>query len=413
MKPVFKEHFLRNINTLCLPGSRSCSMSCEYCYAGFNNFKTSPDKGISRELIDKSLDFLVDKIKPIHPPMLVIGFGGDPIEAFDYVRYAVETTKTNPKYANVKVVISTTHGQTLTEDHIKYLEENMGFISFSIDGTKEHHLKSRPNRNSSVDSYKRVLDSYEKAKHRLYCSVNATIGLHGEVSEDLIHLYDIGFRTITMLPVRPAESEIHHLDSEFNLALSKQYSRLLDKFKSMDDEKLIGILTSLTSEDYLNKFFNRIVFKNSYHRKCGAAFNFVYVGPNGDITPCASFRPYQGQQYVLGNLATGFDLEKVEPIFGFSTHKQEPCKSCEVESICSGFCFYNALATNNNVIAPVEAECDLGKYIISQLQKFYIYLKEERGNVLQAYIDHSQKIEDMDKSYFKRNVGGQALIQEG
>lgn len=395
-----KPHFLRNINTICLPGSRSCSMSCTYCYAGFNNFKSSPDKGISKELIDKSLDFLVDKLKPFHPPMLVIGFGGDPIEAFEYVRYAIFKVKNELKYSRVKVAISTTHGQTLTEAHIKFLQEHSGFISFSIDGTRESHLKNRPNRNLNLDSYKRVLESYEKAKDRLYCSVNATIGPNGHVGKDLIHLYELGFRTITMLPVRPAETDSYELNQDFNSSILQQYVSLISLFKEMDDEKVSGILNSLTSEDYFNKFFSRIVFKTSHHRKCGAAFNFVYVAPNGDITPCASFRPYQGKQYVIGHIDVGIDLDKIQPIFGFSTHMQEPCKSCDVESICSGFCFFNALQTNDSVITPAEEECDLAKLIIRELQGFYDYLKDHRMNVLNAYIEHSMKIDELDRSYF-------------
>lgn len=397
----FKAAFLKNINTVCLPGSRSCSLSCSYCYAGYNKFTLSPDQGISRELIDKSLDFLVNKLRPIHQPMLVIGFGGDPIEAFAHVLYAHSKVKSEPQYAKVKVVMSTTHGQNLSEEHIKFLEENGGYVSFSIDGTRENHNKNRTSRNPNVDSYKKVLAAYEKAKDRLLCSANGTVTPDGNLSEDLLHLYDLGFRIITMIPVRPAESENLSLNVEFTRALQKQYSSLISSLKLLDDRKLSGVLTSVTSEDYFNKFFNRIVMGKSFHRKCGAAFNFVYVSSEGDITPCSSFRTYQGAQYVIGHLDRGFDIEKVAPVFSFSTKKQEPCKSCEVESVCSGFCFFNSFQSHGKIDQPFLEECRLAKYVIAELKNFYEYLKESRPQVLENYIIHSQKMEQMDSDYFK------------
>lgn len=362
---------------------------------------SAPDGGVSKELIDKSLDFLVDQLQPIYPPVLVIGFGGDPIEAFDYVMYAQEKVASDKKYAAVKVMMSSTHGQTLTETHIQYLEKHGGYISFSIDGTRENHLRTRASRGAGVDSYSRVLKAYEKAKDRLFCSVNGTVTPDGNLAEDLTHLYDLGFRTITMLPVRPAETQNYEFNDPFLEALKNQYSNLIKHFKTLDDQKLAGILSSITSEDYFNKFFNRIVFKKNFHRKCGAAFNFVYVSAQGQITPCASFRPYQGEQYVIGHLDTGLDLEKIAPIFGFSTHHVEPCKSCEVESVCSGFCFYNSLQATGRVDKPFEKECELAKHLVYELRDFMAYLESERPQVLKAYKDHCQKIEALDRSFFE------------
>lgn len=399
-KIAFKKHYLRNINTLCLPGSRSCSLACKYCYAGYDKFSTSPDQGISYELIDKSLDFLVDELNPFHPPMLVIGFGGDPIEAMEFIEYAKKRTDSVEKYNRVKIALSTTHGQNLNDRHIEFLEKNVGFLSFSLDGTRETNQKNRVSRNPQIDSYDRVLKSYAKVKDRLFCSVNGTVTPEGNLAEDLEHLYDIGFRTITFLPVRPGESDKFDLDSSSTHLLKRQYSNLIAHLQKLPDEKTIGLLTSLTSDDYFNKFLARLIYGGNAHRKCGAAFSFLYVASDGEITPCSSFRPYLGKQYVLGTLDTGIDLDKIEPLFSFSTLKTEPCKSCEVESICSGFCFFNSLQTSGDILKPVQEECALAIHVIKELRLFYNYLKDVKPNILEAYKEHNLKIKELDDKYY-------------
>lgn len=394
-----KKHFLRNINTICLPGAKSCAMSCDYCYAGFGQKKTSSES-ISFPLIDKSLNFLIDYLDPFEPPMLVIGFGGDPIESLKYVEYAQNKVNTEQKYKRIKVAINTTHGLNLKEDHLVYLEKNSGFLAFSIDGTKETHNKSRKTKNGN-DSYDEVIKSYHMAKDRLRCAVNCTITPVSNMKEDILHLYNLGFKIITAMPVRPGQGHISGVgDKAFSESIIAQYTQFIESLYTLDDETLVGVLKALTTDDYFNKILKRFVKKDNHHRKCGAAFNFIYVTENGAITPCSSFRKSLGTDYVIGSLDDGIDLEKIEFLFSFSTIVNEPCKSCKVQKICSGFCFKNSLS-EGDLATPSTHECELALSIIPMVESFYLYLEKNKARLLGEYIKHDEFIEKLDLENYK------------
>jgi uncharacterized protein len=389
----------RHINTILIPGGSRCKMKCRYCYAGFQS--AEEPRAIDRGFLDACYDFLM-KLRPFKRPSLVVGFGSDPLDVWDQFVYLSEKAKNEKPDKKPMVYICTTNGIGFKEEQVRYLvETDRPHISFSIDGTREVHLQNRPAAMDNINSYDEALKAFHLAKnHEMICSANMTFCHdNADLVQSFTSLHDIGFRPITMIPVRGVRGSAYTLTNETVEAYISQYREFIEYLKIQDDESLVSYLSSLSSADFFITYFAKICCGLKTTRQCGAGFTYAFVRRDGNIVPCSNF---QNDQYVysIGSLEKGIDYEKIEPITSFNCFKNSPCRDCWANNYCNGFCFYNAVTNGAAINEPFGMECIFSRKMVLMCTEFFRYLKDKRTSALFSYTRNFLGVLGNDNKYY-------------
>ncbi len=177
----------------------ACNMQCTYCYEGQNKQADT----YTQERATDLLNYLHAKIMALqNDKEVVVNFhGGEPLLAFDTIRYITEgLLATYGKQVRFGV---TTNGLLLTDTMIDFLCEHCNYgLSISIDGTKRVHDLHRKlhNRTGSYDlilpNVKKLLAKRSDLRGRMTFN-SATVPY---LFESVTHMYDLGFTVIIPVP---------------------------------------------------------------------------------------------------------------------------------------------------------------------------------------------------------------------
>ena len=192
------------IKAMCLHVSHDCNLRCKYCFASTGDF------GEGRKLMDfetakRAIDFLIEKSYG-RKFLEVDFFGGEPSMNFDVVMKTVEYARSREKECDkVFRFTTTTNGMHLTDDMIDFINREMYNVVLSIDGRKEvnDRVRVRVDGTGCYDlitkNFKRLVDKRGNDKDWYVRGTYTKYNL--DFSEDVMHLYDLGFEQISVEPV--------------------------------------------------------------------------------------------------------------------------------------------------------------------------------------------------------------------
>lgn len=132
-------------------------------------------------------------------------------------------------------------------------------------------------------------------------------------------------------------------------------------------------------------FIKRLMGYNKARVYCGAARNYLGVGPRGEIYACARFSGLK--QYQLGDVFNGLDHEALRRFrqgAGAPVEHREPCKDCWAACICQGPCFAFAEELGRGNHRPATLMCQYELATAEAVLNYYNRAKEEDpGQLLQ------------------------------
>ena len=344
------------VKAMCLHVAHDCNMRCKYCFASTGHF------GVERKLMPedtakKAIDFVIQASEG-RKNIEIDFFGGEPLLNFDVVKKTVEYAREQGKKhgKNFRFTI-TTNALDLTDDHISYFNENMSNVVLSIDGRPEINDNMRMTIEGS-GTYSHILPNiknFVQSRGDKDYYVRGTFTRENlDFSKDVIHLADCGFGNISVEPVVAAKSsglDIREQDIE---QLFKEYEKLAMEY----------ILRKQNGEGFNFFHFMIDLSQGPCAAKrlagCGAGDEYVAVTPEGDIYPCHQFVGIS--EFKLGNVYTGVVNHDIRNKFKTSNVYTKPkCNECWAKFYCSGGCFANAFAFNNDISIPYEIGCELEK----------------------------------------------------
>lgn len=129
---------------------------------------------------------------------------------FDVVKEIVKYARSKEaEYGKNFRFTITTNGMLLTDDKIDFINKEMSNVVLSIDGRKEVNDKMRVRVDGS-GSYDKIVDAYkhlvEKRGDKEYYVRGTYTKYNLDFSEDVLHLYNIGFDQVSVEPVMEDES---------------------------------------------------------------------------------------------------------------------------------------------------------------------------------------------------------------
>ncbi len=359
------------IKAMCLHIAHDCNIRCKYCFASQGDFKG--DRSLmSFDVGKKALDFLIAN-SGNRRNLEVDFFGGEPLLNFEVVKKLVEYGRKEEKKYNKNFRFTlTTNGVLLSEDKMDFINKNMDNVVLSIDGRKEINDKMRYFVNSSgtydviVPKFKKFVD---KREHKSYYVRGTFTSYNKDFSKDVLHLRDLGFKSISLEPVIGNKGEDYTFSNEDIDFLLNEYEKLAkEMLKARKTDKNFNFFhfnIDLTQGPCLIKKLSG----------CGAGTEYVAITPFGDIYPCHQF--VGDEKYKLGSVYEEHFNNRLKDMFlGANIFNKGKCQECFAKYYCSGGCHANAITFNEDILEPYEVNCilerkriELGIYIQAKLME--------------------------------------------
>lgn len=344
------------IKSLCLHVAHDCNLRCRYCFAGTGEFN-GPRGLMSGEVGRAALDFLLSHSGK-RPTVEVDFFGGEPLMNMPVVRelvlYGEEAAQ---KVGKTIQFTLTTNGLLLDEKICNFLLEHRVKLVLSIDGRPEINDYMRPTAGGQ-GSYRRIVPRYQQLVRSLSPAdyyIRGTYTRHNlDFAEDVRHLHDLGFTSLSVEPVVASPEEDYAFRPEDLPRIEAEYDRLVDLYL---ERQAAG-----NPFDFFH--FNVDLEQGPCLPKrltgCGAGFEYLAVTPEGELYPCHQF--VGREQYKLGDVWRGLVREEVSRQFrNAHIYNKEACRRCWARFLCSGGCHANADAHNGTLLQPYEVGCRLQK----------------------------------------------------
>lgn len=344
------------IKAMCINIAHDCNMACEYCFASKGDF------GCGRELMTfetakRAIDFLVENSQN-RRNLEVEFFGGEPLMAFDVVKKTVEYARNlEEKYnKNFRFTI-TTNGLLLDDDKIDFINKEMSTVVLSLDGRKEINDRMRKTLGKQ-GTYDKIMPKFKKLvelRGREDYYIRGTFTKNNlNFSEDVLHIYNLGFNKISIEPV-VGEEDIDYVINKNDL------QSILNEY-----EKLSRIIYDMKKNGSDIDFyrFNIDLRKSPCAIKrlkgCSCGNEFIAVTPNGDIFPCHQF--VGSDKFIMGNLnEESFNKDMKKMFSEVNMYKKDKCGNCWARMFCGGGCNANNFHYMGDIKNPYPLSCEIEK----------------------------------------------------
>ncbi len=318
------------IKAMCLNVAHDCQLRCLYCFASHGDF--GGDRCLMDERTAKnSIDFLILNSNERYN-LEVDFFGGEPIMNFEVIKRTVEYARKMEKIhdKNFRFTV-TTNGLGLDDDKIDFLNSEMSNIVMSLDGRKEVNDFMRVT-SSGSGCYDIIIENFlkivKKRGNKDYYIRGTYTNRNVDFAKDVIHLYNLGFKKISLEPVviddcfeySLSDLDMDKVEQEYDI-LSEWYYNT----KKVDPELLFF---------HFNVDFNNTTCLTKRLKGCGCGNDYIAVAPDGNIYPCHQFvgKP----EYLMGNVNSNIFDNNIKNQF-VKMHKESitKCSSCWFKRWCS------------------------------------------------------------------------------
>ncbi len=344
------------VKALCLHVAHDCNLRCRYCFAGTGDF------GFERTLMDAAtgraaIDFLL-RSSGTRRHLEVDFFGGEPLLNFSVVRDVVAYGEEQaPKFGKVIRFTLTTNATLLDDAAIEFLNDKQMAVVLSLDGREAVNDCMRPlaDGTGSYSTVRQAIEQFVASRAGKNYYVRGTYTAHNlDFATDVMHLYNLGLRELSMEPVVGGAGESYTLTEEHLAALGMEYERLAEFYLNKQDEGKPFNFFHFNMATYGGPCFGKRV------SGCGAGCDYLAVTPAGELYPCHQF---VGQEdFAMGTVFSGVTVPDLAKDFGRANLYRKPeCMRCFAKFFCSGGCHAHAYHSNGTILQPDALHCELQK----------------------------------------------------
>lgn len=396
--------FLEDYNKglISLPPVHQCNLQCSYCFADQGKVFHGEERSFTLEQVEKTLRFIYyNYMKDYKKYRIDFVSGGEPLLNFDVIRHVKQVS--DKLYEESKKPMELwlcTNGTLLTDEIIKYLDENNINIGISLDGDESQHdlirrdVTGQGTYQKIVNNIARIKNNKELTRHTkdIWGLVVITSKTKSLV-EILKHHESIGLKNVQMKIVRLEKDSEYAITKENLPELKQKYDELFDFFhEELNTNSVKYIRMILNDNDFAGKIVCRLLLRYVVQNRCQAGKSKVSIAANGDLYPCDSFVGME--EYKLGNI--NGELKKENPFLKLTIQTNDPCSNCWARYLCGGDCYHNSCLVNESIYKPDEIICEVEQHVIRRAliylndltnrapsqHEFLVELLEKRQNML-------------------------------
>ena len=361
------------LKSLCLHVSHDCNLRCRYCFAGTGNFGGAR-VDMPLEVGQQALNFLLEKSGD-RKYCEVDFFGGEPLLNFQVIEELVSYGKKQAEKAGKEFRFTlTTNGVLLNKRVREFLNKEGISVVLSLDGRQRinDYMRPFPQGAGSYDlivpKYKEFVDSRNGQDYYLrgtYTRKNLYF------SKDVIHMFDLGFKTVSVEPVVASPEEDYAFREDDKPIIAEEYRKLareyLQRRKQGEDIRFFHFNVDLDGGPCLPKRLTG----------CGAGYQYMAVTPDGELFPCHQF--VGESAYSLGDVWNGAKNKALARKFAEAHIYNKECRECWARFLCSGGCHANAVHHSGDLNKPYSFGCFMQKVRLECA--IYLYVQESLGGI--------------------------------
>jgi His-Xaa-Ser system radical SAM maturase HxsB len=358
-----------------------CEHSCHYCQVS-RQAATKGEFDMSEETVDRSISLMLDTPSP-HITLELQG--GEPLLAFDTIKYIIPRAKEQAK-ARQKLldIVVTTNLACATDEMLMYFRDEGVKVSTSLDGPAHLHNKNRPRPGN--DSHERAVDGIERARKFVgYENVAALMTTTAASLEYVTEIIDEyvrhDFHSIFLRPISPYG---------FAIKSKTKTGYEMERFLEFYKQGLAHILEINRSGYRLTEVYSQILLSKiltphgtgyvDLQSPAGAAWNVLVYNYNGDVFASDESRMLAEMQdwtFRLGNVHRDtrrsiFTSEPALRMFQASCNQSlAGCSDCAFQSYCGADPIYHH-ATQGDMYGhrPTSGFCNRNMEVIKHLFTF-------------------------------------------
>lgn len=323
----------------------ACNLACSYCYEG----QKKQNQFLSEDTAHEILNYIISHIDDQQKELLISFHGGEPFLNYEKMEYFCKEINfwSNRKGVSVKYQVST-NGTVRNDDIDSFLKiyKNDFELSVSLDGKKQTHDAMRLYSNGQGSYEEAVKNSLEFMKIFPDLRARMTFGSQtvGALSENVLHIADLGFQTIVAIP--------DYYDKKWNKDVLEALRREIKEIKN----SLTGRKISVNLLEPLR------LRKNA---GCSGGTTYVNIFPNGDLYPCTMAAGLE--EFRIGNIKTGICKSKLDKLKAYSNTENRICEGCTYYDYCN--CtrckIINKLVTGSYNL-PIFMECNMNSLLYKE-----------------------------------------------
>ncbi len=351
--PTFKSEGL--VKSMCLMIAHDCNLRCKYCFADTGDFGGGRAL-MSAEVGKAAIDYIIDH-SGNRKHCEVDFFGGEPLMNMPVVKEVTAYVRKREKETGkIFKLTLTTNGMLLTDENIKFLNDNAISLVLSLDGRKDVHDRMRPDMGGH-GTYDRVLKNFKKMVDsrggKNYYLRGTYTAYNPDFTKDVLSMADEGFNILSIEPVVAKDMPYGFTEKDLP-HIFDEYDRLTEAYLSRHKE----------GKGFFFFHFNMDLSNGPCVAKrlsgCGAGHEYYAVAANGDLYPCHQF--VGRDKYKLGNVFAGVQNKELPQYFREShVLNKEKCRDCWARFFCSGGCHANADLFHGDIRQPYELGCEIQK----------------------------------------------------
>lgn len=356
----FKDVY-KKVDSVTILLTNDCNLRCDYCFEA-NKGKDYILKETAEEIMMRTYRNL-PKDTYGENKFTVNLFGGEPMLAWPVIKHLCDVA--NREHLNVAFGI-TTNMTMMTDEMLRYIDDNDIFLLTSVDGNQVAHDTHR------CGSYSTVIRNIQKVinrglTHLIEVRMTVTPETAKYMAESVKMFIDMGINNIC--PV--AASDIEWSDEAIE-EFRKAYRDTLNMYVDiLNDENNCRNISIRKVDEALNAVLSP---HGDFDKMCNiASTRWVVADWNGDIWPCPDFPTTDNeelQKLKIGNFFTGVDVDKIRTEPMKAKFDMEKCKNCPAKASCKSGCPYQNFYNCGSFYTPTDAYCKLEVMYYEEIQKF-------------------------------------------
>ena len=335
-----------NLDSIIINITNACNLNCSYCFEHVKNNQFM-DSQTAIDIIKKSYN----KIDPKLGMFTINIFGGEPLLNWKVIKDILDYINENRLICKVGI---TTNLTILTDEMIKYFDDNSVMLLVSFDGVG--HDKNRCGTHDLVvKNLKRLLDAGLGLFIEPRMTITPEFGKY--LFESVKEVYDLGLNNICPI----CQSDTEWTDQQI-ADLKESYLKVLDFYTdTLNDNSnkrkiAIKFVDELIGFNIESDMLDKVTMCHIYNIKW-CTFDY-----NGDVYPChqcPSSDIDQVKNMKIGNIYTGVDKDLITVEPPVATFDRPQCNNCIAKSICKSGCPIQNYSHNNDIQVPTEAHCKI------------------------------------------------------
>ncbi len=367
--------------------SEHCNLNCAYCFASKSRIHHAP-RNMPTDVMTATARFIAAHCAETGTHAFICtGLTSEPLLFLSkYTEFRALLAEEGRRVGlDLTARINASNLTTSEFPTLLHQAPDIEVLCVSVDGPPEVHdsIRVYPNGSGSYTDMLKNLDLLRHKGTRPPGAAAATLtGRNSDVGAVYRHLADLGFRSISVKPVRADPAEPFAIGHDLD-GMRASYDAFVRSLLSLSDPDLLDLLLRFYSEyDYFGRFLIRVVERHRVLDRCPAWMARTTVDVDGKLYACDSL--VGCQEAYMGTVYDGIDLSRVKAAAErMSVLHRVPCSTCWARFVCGGGCPYQSWLTHGSLDQPDPSECLLNQHLIELAIFFAERLRERHPAVIQ------------------------------